>query len=161
MLSTDGVPVPGDLAAKMPPRERLAAGPAVMVECFQEIPCDPCYHACPQKAFLPFDDLNSVPRIDYSRCNGCGVCITRCPGLALFVIDLASRPGEALVTLPYEFLPLPRAGEAVAGLDRAGRAVCTARVDKVVPGGPRSKTSLVRLAVPRDWAMVVRHCRRV
>ncbi|HUW65791.1 MAG TPA: 4Fe-4S binding protein [Spirochaetia bacterium] len=160
MLAVDGVAEAADVAARIPPPERLAAGPVVMAECFQAIPCDPCYHACPQKAFLPFEDLNSLPRVDYARCNGCGVCVTRCPGLALFIVDCSDPAGEALITLPYEFLPLPAAGETVTGVDRAGQAVCAARVVKVVPGGPRSKTSLIRLAVPKDYAMTVRHWRR-
>ena len=160
MLPIDGVPTHEDLAAKMPPAERLATGPVVMVECFQPIPCDPCYHACPRQAFRPMADLNAVPEVDYSRCNGCAACVTRCPGLAIFVVD-TSRPGEAFITLPYDFLPLPAPGEAVAGVDRFGRTVCTARVDRVTPGGARNKTALVRLAVPPEYAMAVRHFRSV
>jgi len=158
-MPIDGVPTREDLAAKMPPAKRLAAGAAVMVECFQPIPCDPCYHACPRGAFRPMADLNAVPEVDYDRCNGCGVCVTRCPGLALFVLDASG--GEALVTIPYEFLPLPAPGDTVDGLDRRGRAVCLARVDKVIPGGAGGKTALVRLAVPPEYVMEVRHFRSV
>lgn len=160
MLSIDGVAEESDLAVKIPSLERLAAGPVVIVECFQAIPCDPCYHACPKKAILPFEDLNTLPRVDYARCTGCGICLTRCPGLALFVVDCSGPNDEALITLPYEFSPLPVSGETGVGVDRAGKAVCEARVEKVSRGGPGSKTFLVRLALPKEHAMTVRHWRK-
>lgn len=157
MLPVDGIPTPEDIMAKAPPPERLARGPVVMVECFQQIPCDPCTYACPRQAILPMKDINEIPRVDYEKCNGCGQCIAVCPGLALFVVDLTYSEGEALVKLPYEFLPLPAEGEVVAGVNRAGEEVCSARVVKVVATEKMDKTAVIWLAVPKNMAMEVRH----
>lgn len=159
MLATDGIPTAEDLAAKMPSPERLAKGPVVMAECFQRIPCDPCMHACKQGAILPFQDINDTPVVDHDRCNGCGLCIARCPGLALFVLDYTYSGTEALVKIPYEFLPLPAPDQTVAGVDRSGKAVCMARVVKVVAGEKMDHTAVLWLAVPKTMAMKVRHCR--
>ena len=159
MLAIDGIPTPEDLAGRMPPPERLAKGPVVMAECFQRIPCDPCMHACPRGAILPFKDINDTPVIDYNRCNGCALCVTRCPGLALFVLDYTYSAREAVVKMPYEFLPLPEPETTVTALDRRGEAVCAARVVKVVTGEKMDRTALIWLAVPKELAMEVRHCR--
>ncbi len=43
MLKNTGVPDEKDLASVTPTKKRLEEGPVVMVECFQEIPCDPCH----------------------------------------------------------------------------------------------------------------------
>ncbi|MQL51690.1 4Fe-4S ferredoxin [Desulfofundulus thermobenzoicus] len=157
MLPVDGVPTPEDLAGVIPPPERLARGPVVIAECFQPIPCDPCTHSCPRGAIGPFTDINEVPRVNHDLCNGCGLCIARCPGLALFVVDMTFSEQEALVKLPYEFLPLPAEGNAVTGINRGGEAVCLARVVKVVVTEKMDKTAVVWLAVPRHLAMEVRH----
>jgi Fe-S-cluster-containing hydrogenase component 2 len=157
VLAVDGVPTPEDLAQKIPPPERLARRPVVIAECFQPIPCDPCSHACPRQAIGPFKDINEIPQVDYEKCNGCGQCITRCPGLALFVVDLTYGENEALIKLPYEFLPLPEEGQEVAGVNRAGEKVCRARVVKVVKTEKMDKTAVIWLAVPKDLAMEVRH----
>ena len=157
MLERTGIPTSEDLAAIMPSPERLARGPAVVIECFQEIPCDPCARACPRGAILPFSDINNRPDVDYERCNGCGVCIKACPGCAIFVVDLTFSDTEALVSIPFEFLPLPSPGTMVDGLDRAGRPACQARVVRVSGGKGADRTPVISVAVPKDMGFVVRN----
>jgi len=77
MLEKTGVPTPAQVEAVKPSPERLTEGPVVIVECFQEIPCDPCYTACKRGGFLPFADINDLPRMDFAKCNGCGICIVK------------------------------------------------------------------------------------
>src|SRR5512138_1248025 len=109
----------GELRARraVPPDGRLAAGPVVMVECIENIPCNPCAYACPRKAITIEGELTDTPKVDFSKCNGCTLCIAKCPGLAIFVVHRDYSKTEATVTLPYELLPRPETGARVACLD--------------------------------------------
>ena len=159
MLIKDGIPTAEDLAGVMPSAERLAKGPVAITECFQKIPCNPCSQACPQKAIHVEPDINETPRVDFDRCNGCGTCIKRCPGLAIFVVDMTYSADSALIKLPFEFLPLPKEGQYAAGLDRSGAERGYFRVARVIPGGKQNLTYTICLEVPKELAMEVRNIR--
>jgi Fe-S-cluster-containing hydrogenase component 2 len=146
-----------ELAGVLPPLERLTQGPVAVIECVQPIPCNPCEKACPFGAITVGEDITALPVIDRAKCKGCGLCISRCPGLAIFVVD-ASGP-EATVMLPYEYLPLPAAGDTVEALDRGGKPVGAARILKVNTAAGLEGTAVVTLAVPRELAGVVRNFR--
>ena len=155
MSTLTGLPTAEELSSIMPPKERLEKGPVAVFECLQKIPCNPCADACPRGAIRPFSDINECPTLDDSRCNGCGVCLTRCPGLSIFIMDYSYALEEAMVKIPFEFSPLPVAGEEVAALNRLGEQVCRARVIKVQPSP--NKTAVVWLAVPKYLAIEVRN----
>ena len=135
----------------LPPTERLRKGPVAIAECPENIPCNICVDACPFDA-ISMKNINDIPRIDWSKCAGCGICAAKCPGLAIFIIDL-SRPGKAHVTVPYEFLPRPRKGDLVYILGRDGRRLGKGKVVKVLDC---EKTLLVTVEVPEEYAMEVR-----
>lgn len=143
----------------VPSKERLAAGPVVMVECIENIPCNPCAYACPRKAITIEGELTDTPRVDFSKCNGCTLCIAKCPGLAIFVVHTGFSKTEAAVTLPYEMLPRPEVGESVACLDRAGRAVCKGKVVKVLDTKALNRCAVVTVAVPKRYWNTVRNIR--
>lgn len=161
MPTRDGIADQEDLLTVTPPTERLAKGPVVVIECFQQIPCDPCYSACRRGAIQPFCNLVDLPQVDYDKCDGCGACISSCPGLAIFVVHDRFHEEESLVKLPYERLPLPGPGDIVEGLDREGRPVCRARVERVQNARVQDHTPVFWLAVPRGLGMTVRSLRPV
>lgn len=156
MLNKTGVPTAKDLNKVYPSEERMLKGPVAIIECFQEIPCNPCTEACKQGAILPMEDINDLPEMDVDKCNGCGVCISRCPGLAIFIVDRSYSPAEAIVRIPYEFLPLPEQGQKVACLNRAGEEVGQFIVKKVQSGGKKNMTYTIWLVIPQELAMEVR-----
>jgi Fe-S-cluster-containing hydrogenase component 2 len=155
--------VPGDdeLREVVPSPERLARRRVAVVECFQEIPCDPCADACPFGAIAPFTNINDRPEVLAEACVGCGLCLSKCPGLAIFMVDLTLAGEHALVTVPYEMLPVPSPGDSVAGLDREGRVVTEATVAMVQDTPGQDRTRVVWLRVPREWAMSVRGLRAI
>jgi len=156
MLINTGIPTKEDLAAVTPSEERFAKGPVAILECFQEIPCNPCVDACKRNAILPLKDINDIPVVDFEKCNGCGICLTQCPGLAIFVVDKTYSGTHAVVRLPYEFVPVPEQGQLACGLDRAGKEHGWFEVVKVISGGPVNKTTTIWLAVPKELAMEIR-----
>ncbi len=156
MLSKTGVPTREQVESVKPDRERLARGPVAVIECFQQIPCDPCYTACSRGAIQPFADINDLPRIDFGKCNGCGLCVAYCPGLAVFVVDETYSETEALVRIPWEFLNRPEAGQKAPGLNREGKEVALVTVKRVQPSPSKNGAYILWLAVPKELAFEVR-----
>ncbi len=156
-IPTDGVPTKEELEKIIPPEKVLAKGPRVIVECFQHIPCDPCAAGCPSGAIRPFEDINDLPLVDYSKCIGCGKCIASCPGLAIFVVDINYSATKALIKLPYESIPLPNKGQIICGLDREGQKIANVRVAQVLT--TKNKTNIITVIVPRELAMIIRSIR--
>jgi len=159
VLSHTGIPTAEDIEAVLPPEELRASRRLAVFECFQDIPCDPCAAACPYGAIASFDDINDRPRVEAEKCIGCAKCVSQCPGLAIFVVEEHYSAQEALVVIPYEYLPVPKRNDIVAGLDREGVEVCRARVVKVKNAVAQDRTRLLWLAVPSALAHVVRNIR--
>ena len=154
MLERTGIPTDNDLEKVIPDKKRLAQGPVVIIECFQKIPCDPCAISCKLGAIKPFKDINDLPQVDFNKCTGCGICISSCPGLAIFVIDKNYSEEKSLIKLPHEMLPLPEKGEDVYVLDRAGAILGKAKVARVLK--IKNKTNIISLEVSKSMAMKVR-----
>ena len=160
----EGVKFTGALGADekkqvLPSSERTNRGPVAVIECVQEIPCNPCEKACPFGAIEIGPDITQLPRLDLDKCRGCGLCVSKCPGLAIFLVDASKSEKEALVMMPYEYLPLPEIEDIVDGVDRTGRFVVKARVVKVDTGAQRQGTAVVTLAVPKEYMHEVRSFR--
>ncbi len=134
---------------KIPTDEQLHKGVAI-TECLQPIPCNPCKEVCPTNA-IKMDNINDPPDIDYDRCIGCALCVEVCPGLAMFVVRI--RENKAMISLPYEMLPIPERGQAVKALDREGKIVG----DAVVKAIKRGRTNVVTVEVDKNLAMIVRN----
>jgi len=142
-----------------PSDERIRKGPIAVLECSQEIPCNPCETAC-KKGFIEIgSDITALPRLD-PECSGCGLCLPRCPGLSIFIVD-GSLPGDlASVTIPYEFLPLPEVDEVVDALDRWGERVCDARIISIKRQYPRDLCYSIKMEIPFSQVHTVRHFRK-
>lgn len=140
----------------LPSRERLARGPVAIIECTEDIPCDPCVEACKLGA-ISKASLTTPPDIDYEKCTGCASCVDVCPGLAIFVINMNYKEGKALVSIPYEMLPVPKRGERVDALDRSGKKIGVGEIVKVRKG--KGATFVVSVAIGKDLAMEARSIR--
>jgi len=139
----------------VPSLERMKKGPVAVIECFQEIPCNVCELACPRGAIKVGHPITNLPVLDENRCVGCKLCISACPGLAIFVVDLSSD--EAKVSLPYEMLPVPKVGEEVEVLDRRGRFLTKGRVAEVLYVDKFDKTFVVTVSLPKEYALHARN----
>lgn len=140
----------------VPSRARRERGPVAVIECTQDIPCNPCEASCKVGAIVVGEDITNLPHLDEDKCVGCRSCIHICPGQAIFMVDESLSNGKAAVSMPYEFLPLPGEGEVVTALDRSGSALGDAAVTSVRKTDKMDRTAVVTLEVPREWSMKAR-----
>ncbi|MCL2378091.1 MAG: (2Fe-2S)-binding protein [Defluviitaleaceae bacterium] len=159
MLEKTGIPSQSEIDSVFPNDQRLLKGPVAVIECFQSIPCDPCAAACPRGAIQTFDDINDRPVIDNDKCNGCILCMTKCPGLAIMVVDMTWSSNRALIKMPYEFRPLPEKGQTVHALDREGTPVAEAEVIQVLNTKNMNKVPVVSIAVDKQLVKTIRNFR--
>ena len=61
--------------------------------------------------------------------------------------------------LPFEYLPLPQAGQYAMGLNRAGEELGWFKVVQVIKGSARNLTHTICLEVPKELSMEVRNIR--
>jgi Fe-S-cluster-containing hydrogenase component 2 len=159
MLKNDGIISPEELAIVLPPAHRLEKGPVAIIECLQDIPCDPCVSACPVKAIRMQEGITDRPQLDFDTCTGCGACVPKCPGLAIFIINMKHKPGLAALTMSYELLPMPVKDQEVTALDRAGKPVFKARVLRVINPPGYDRTAAVTIEIPAEMVNTVRAIR--
>lgn len=146
-------------AEKFPPSERMKKGRVAVIECYRRIPCNPCETACPSGAITVGGDINNIPEIDFDRCTGCGICLSKCPGLAIMLVDASAPDGTVEFSVPHEFLPLPAAGDTVEVVDRAGEDVCEGIVSQVLCPPSFDRTPVVRFRVGEAYMMRARAIR--
>ena len=128
-----------------------------VMECTQNIPCNPCQDACPKHCIKIGSSITSLPQVDPEvQCIGCGMCVASCSGQAIFLLNEEYEPGFTAVTLPYEFLPLPQKGSKGKALDRAGKPVCDAEVVGVKASPAFDHTALLTIKVPKENGMDAR-----
>ncbi len=148
-----------ELGGRLPAAARMAAGPVAVIECMQDIPCNPCEEACRFGAVTVGQPITSLPVLHEDKCKGCGACIPCCPGLAIFVVDCSQSGPMGTVQMPYEYRPLPKPGDAAMGLNRQGKAVVDVVVSKVQMLPQYDCTALVTVTVPKEHVNQVRSIR--
>jgi thioredoxin reductase/Fe-S-cluster-containing hydrogenase component 2 len=168
-LTDEGIPVSATLLSKGHlsddelsrfPGAAEAEGLRPVIECTQNIPCNPCQDVCPKGCISVGDDISALPRLDTgAKCAGCFLCVAACPGQAIFLVNRDLGDGFASVSLPYEFLPLPEEGDLGQALGRDGREVCQASVIKSQTSRNFDKTNVLTIKVPAEMAMKARFFR--
>lgn len=128
-----------------------------VIECSQNIPCNPCQDACPKKCIKIGDKITSLPVVnEEATCTGCGMCVAACSGQSIFLVNEDYEEGYTAITIPYEFLPLPEKGSKAFGLDRSGKKVCEVEVIEVKSVPVYDHTNLLTIKVPKEMGMKVR-----
>ncbi|HWP50841.1 MAG TPA: 4Fe-4S dicluster domain-containing protein [Clostridia bacterium] len=150
-LKIKGAPSLEELKASpaFPTPEHLRRGPIAVIECIEEIPCNPCEAACPMHAIHIGNPITSLPRLDAEKCIGCGKCIAACSGLAIYVKDYTYSKDTCTISFPFEYLPLPVVGAEVEMVGRHGEVYCKGIVLKVNNAKSNGNTAVVTAAYPK------------
>ncbi|WP_368490995.1 FAD-dependent oxidoreductase [Clostridium sp. BJN0013] len=128
-----------------------------IIECTQNIPCDPCQTACSMGCIKIGNTITNLPVVDEnSNCIGCGMCVASCSGQAIFLVDENYAPGFAAISMPYELYPLPQKGDKGVALDRAGKVLGEAQVIEVKTIKAMDGTNVLTIKVPLEWSMKAR-----
>ncbi len=141
-----------DLQKDFGPAGKLRA----VMECHQNIPCNPCEAVCPTNAINMGGNINGIPHINYDKCVGCMMCVMKCPGLAIFMVQEFDE--YSVVGIPYEFEPLPNVGDKVILMDRNGEDVGEGVIQRVIKNR-KDKTHVVYVAMEKGLERTVRHFR--
>lgn len=149
MINQTGIASQPMVKSMFPSLERIDQGPVVIVECFQQIPCNPCSKVCKFHAISQLADINEIPKVSHDQCVGCGLCVYQCPGLAIMIVDGSISQDFVVFQIPYEFLPLPMVNETVNALDRSGKIIGQAKILKVVNTPRMESTPVLHVQVER------------
>ena len=125
-----------------------------VLECYEEIPCNPCMHSCPHEAIRIEGGIHHIPVLDEAKCVGCGICITHCSGQAIFLEEVTEDDGY--VSVPYEFVPLPVKGMKVGATGREGQYICEGEIADVRSAKAFDHTSVVKIKIPKRYVNDVR-----
>jgi len=123
-----------------------------LIRCVQEIPCNPCIEACPQKCITMTDSIIDLPAFG-EQCIGCGNCVLACPGLAINLVlnDYDPDQEKALLMLPYEFnLEKIPFDQDVKTTDLNGEAVGMGKVVAYKERKSQNSRVLLLMEVPRE-----------
>lgn len=143
----------GDDEVKRYPGVTKQVGIHPVIECSQNIPCNPCQDACKFGCITIGENITALPIVNVkAECKNCGMCVASCSGQAIFLVDEDCGENMATVTLPYEFLPLPDKGVNGQALNRKGDSVCSATVVDVKTSSAFDHTALLTMKVPKEYA---------
>lgn len=162
-ILTRGYPTIEELKATCgyPSDERFSRGPVAVIECIQPIPCNPCESSCKVGAIKIGNPITNLPKLNEDKCTGCSLCLSKCSGLAIFIVNKNFTDTEATITFPHEYYPLPLKGDIVDAVNRGGKELCKGRVIKVNDSPLNDKTPLVTIAVPKVLSDTVRGMKRL
>lgn len=146
---------------KLPDEDRYAKGPVAIIECVQEIPCNPCEAACSFGAIEIGEPITNLPTLISEKCVGCGMCVARCPGLAIVVVDKTYSETTATVAFPFEYYPTPEVGEERDAMNRKGEVLCKGKIVKVVNPKSYDHTPVVTVEIPKQYADEIRTVARI
>lgn len=161
MFEKTGIPSKEMIMGKFPSIDRINKGPVAVVECYKEIPCNPCQTACKFDAIKVGEDINNIPALNSDNCTGCAICLSKCPGLAIMVVDGSKSETTVQIKIPYEFLPLPIAGDIVKGLDREGKYIAEVKVINVLNPKSFDRTPIITLEADRKFLYEIRNIKVV
>lgn len=131
-----------------------------VIECPQEIPCNPCVSVCKTGA-ITMDGLTARPEFHSEKCVGCRMCVAACPGQAIFYLIDDYDADHSAITFPYEYLPMPREGQIVTAVSRSGEPLAEAEVLAVDETTVYNKTRLVTLKIPQALKDEIRFMKRL
>ncbi len=132
-----------------------------VIECIEEIPCNPCETSCPQGAITVGSEITSLPEINTDKCTACGICVAACPGLAIYLKNPKYKDSMSMIAFPYEYYPLPEKDQQIEMVNRFGEVVCGGTVLKVINAKRNDKTAVIYALYPDKYYEKVINMKRL
>lgn len=140
-----------------PKETEFEKGPIAVIECDEDIPCNPCEEICEYGAIKVGNPITNLPVLYSQKCKGCIRCIKVCPGLCIFVVHKNYTESTSLIYIPYELNPLPEKNLEVDILDRKGNKICKGFIRKIMKPDKNNKTAVIGMEIPKEFYNIGRH----
>lgn len=127
----------------------------IVMNCIEEIPCNPCETSCPFGAITVGTDITNIPVVDLDKCVGCGKCLAICPGLAIRMVDDDATSDVTKVGVVHEMFPMPDIDDLVNVINAEGTVVGTGIVKQKKRPLRDDPTIILIIEVPKKIAMLV------
>jgi hypothetical protein len=75
------------------------------------------------------------------------------------MVDLNYNKRMARISIPYEFLPIPKKGTRISVTGRKGERLCDSQVQSVRKPQKYDHTAVISFLIPKKYAMRARHIR--
>ena len=124
----------------------------IIIECNQDIPCNPCEASCKFNAIKIGNKINQQPSIDNNLCKGCGLCLTACPGRAIRLLQYNYDEDLSAITIPFEFYPHPKIGDNVEVLDSKGEFLVYGKVLLSKPSKKKINCGTISFTLKKEYA---------
>jgi len=147
MLHKTGVPTQAQVDSVFFDDATLSEYKAI-IECYEDIPCNPCVTSCPVNAISMGPTIHNQPILDPNTCIGCSICVTSCPGLAIILAKV--KDDKAYFKIPYEMNEVFTKDMMVSALNRAGEIIGDAKIISIVNNPRQLKTQLIEVEVERS-----------
>jgi glycine/D-amino acid oxidase-like deaminating enzyme/Pyruvate/2-oxoacid:ferredoxin oxidoreductase delta subunit/bacterioferritin-associated ferredoxin len=123
-----------------------------IINCDEDIPCNPCAISCKFDSIKINKNITQQPTINYELCKGCGLCLPKCPGRAIRMLQYNFTDTESLLTIPFEFEPYPKQNQKVSIVNYDGNFLANGTIQKTKP--PKSKTDCgtISIIIPKKHA---------
>ena len=112
-----------------------------VIECTQNIPCNPCQDACKFGCIMVGRQITSIPQIDHEKkCTGCGMCVASCSGRRFFWWTMTMMKRMPLSPWRMNSCPIPKRGRkarrSAAQDSRCARPKCSRCAEVRRPTAP-------------------------
>lgn len=146
MLHKTGIPTKEQVSSVFFDDHTLSEYKAI-IECYEDIPCNPCVTSCPVKAISMGPTIHNQPQLDPNLCIGCSICVTSCPGLAIILAKV--NQNKAYFKIAYEMNEVFEKDMIVNALNRAGEVIGEGRIISMLNHPRQLKTQLIEVEVDR------------
>jgi Fe-S-cluster-containing hydrogenase component 2 len=146
MLHKTGVPTPEQVSSVFFDESTLSEYKAI-IECYEDIPCNPCATSCPVQAITIAPNIHAQPKLDPKVCTGCSICVTTCPGLAIMLAKVVKD--KAYFKIPYEMNEVFEKGMKVHAINRAGEVIGEGIILSISKHPHQLKTQLIGVEVDK------------
>lgn len=102
------------------------------------------------------EPITNPPVLFEEKCTGCGRCIPKCPGMAIFLIHKNYTDKTSLIKFPYEYLPVPEKGGLVSCVNRNGEIISRGRIIDIKASKKDDGTKIIAMEIPKEYFNDVR-----